>query len=566
MADATDEFADFSPAPTASAPADEFAGFAAAPADAPPTTKDSSTPFQDEWGAIKHQGAQLLKGGANAVAALPLMAEDFGVAARNVVGDAANKAMGNPSTPDYELPSTTFHNGMDQIFGAPQNAMERVNDVLVPTILSAGASSAGAPSLIRSLAAGPEAASQAPASFVSPTDAKKQILAQTIKKGQDLGMVVPPQTTNPGAVNAAVETVGGKIATAQGASVRNQPIANAVAAKELGLNPDAPLTPNAVKSVIGDAGKGYQALRNVGQIPTDDTYLNTLADVDTGASGPAASFPGSKVSPLVDEVKSMTQPAFDASHAVDKIAQLRDSSSMAYRAGDTQLGKGYRQLSNALEDQIDRGISQNPDISPSTVANFRASRVMAAKAHSVLDALNSSTGNVSIHSLASSEDPLTGGLKTLADFGRAAPKATQDVDKIGSPGVSHLDMLGPLLAGAVGDHAAGAWGTAAAAAYPASRWAAKAYALGPGQARAIPQIVSSAGSPKAASVATQLASGAEDSIQRASGGRVDINSLVEKLIRRWKAAKKQTDATTKPMLKLPDATVVKALDIAGRSI
>jgi hypothetical protein len=58
-------------------------------------------------------------------------------------------------------------------------------------------------------------------------------------------------------------------------------------------------------------------------------------------------------------------------------------------------------------------------------------------------------------------------------------------------------------------------------------------------------------------------------IQRASGGKVEpknIDALVEKLIRRWKAAKKETDSTTRPMLKLPDATVVRALDIAGRGI
>ena len=262
----------------------------------------------------------------------------------------------------------------------------------------------------------------------------------------------------------------------------------------------------------------------------------------------------------------MFQPSFDASHAVDKIAQLRDQSSIAYRTGDSQLGAGYRRLSNALEDQIDRGISQNPDVSPSTVANFRASRVLAAKAHSVLDALNPSTGDVSIHTLATSEDPLSGGLKTLADFGRAAPKATQDVSKIGSAGVSHLDTLGPLLTGVVGEHAAGPWGMTAAAAYPASRWAAKAYALGPGQARALPKIATGAGSPKTAGAATQLFGGAEDSIQRASGGKVDIEALVTRLINRWKNAKKATDASTKGLLHVPDATIVKALDIAGRAI
>lgn len=57
-----------------------------------------------------------------------------------------------------------------------------------------------------------------------------------------------------------------------------------------------------------------------------------------------------------------------------------------------------------------------------------------------------------------------------------------------------------------------------------------------------------------------------DPIQRASGGKVDIDALVERLVKRWKAAKRATDRSTEPLLKLPDSTVVKALDIAGRSI
>lgn len=53
---------------------------------------------------------------------------------------------------------------------------------------------------------------------------------------------------------------------------------------------------------------------------------------------------------------------------------------------------------------------------------------------------------------------------------------------------------------------------------------------------------------------------------RASGGKVDHEALVQKLIKRWKNAKKETDATTKPMLKIPDEAIVKALDIAGSAI
>jgi hypothetical protein len=51
-------------------------------------------------------------------------------------------------------------------------------------------------------------------------------------------------------------------------------------------------------------------------------------------------------------------------------------------------------------------------------------------------------------------------------------------------------------------------------------------------------------------------------IARASGGKVDEEALVTQLMKRWKAAKKATDETTKPLLKVPDAAIIKALDLA----
>jgi hypothetical protein len=58
-----------------------------------------------------------------------------------------------------------------------------------------------------------------------------------------------------------------------------------------------------------------------------------------------------------------------------------------------------------------------------------------------------------------------------------------------------------------------------------------------------------------------------DAIQRAAGGKVDdIEPLVSRLMGRWKSAKKATDASTKPLLHVPDATIQKALEIAGRGI
>jgi hypothetical protein len=49
---------------------------------------------------------------------------------------------------------------------------------------------------------------------------------------------------------------------------------------------------------------------------------------------------------------------------------------------------------------------------------------------------------------------------------------------------------------------------------------------------------------------------------RATGGRVDHESLTARLFTRWKQAQKDADATTEPLLKFPDEAITKALKIA----
>lgn len=55
-------------------------------------------------------------------------------------------------------------------------------------------------------------------------------------------------------------------------------------------------------------------------------------------------------------------------------------------------------------------------------------------------------------------------------------------------------------------------------------------------------------------------------VARASGGRVDTDVLVNRLINRWKSAKRETDASTKPLLNASDNSIAKALEVAGNAI
>jgi hypothetical protein len=59
-----------------------------------------------------------------------------------------------------------------------------------------------------------------------------------------------------------------------------------------------------------------------------------------------------------------------------------------------------------------------------------------------------------------------------------------------------------------------------------------------------------------------------DGVARATGGKVGLSDdeLVEKLMSRWRKAKRETDQSTKPLLKLPDAAVAAALKASSRGI
>jgi hypothetical protein len=489
-----------------------------------------SDPPLDVGDALSHGVGQIGKGVANAAFAIPGMAMDAGVGLRNTIGDAYNKAAGNPATPDYELPSVTWNRGMDEIFGAPRNKMDKVTDAVLPMIVSAGASLSGAPALLKNTLAampstgtalggiaGPEAGAAA-INFLSPTEQKRQALIRTLQASQELGLKVPRATSNPTAMNQAVETVGGKIATAQRAATENQAVANRIGAEYVGLDPTLPNTPSALQAQRAEAGQGYQAVRHVGSIETDEAYRKPLYDMQDKYKGMASAFPGSKPSPILKDINALDVQHFPSSPAVDKIIALRDNASAAYRAGENSLGADYKTLATNLENQIDRSLSNNPNLSPDVISNFRNSRALIAKTHTIEDAMGPN-GDISIAKLAQMRkngEYMTGDVAKLADFGNTFKKAAQSPAAIGSAGVNHTESIWPVLGSlagtAFGGHeghgaAGGIVGAGLGLGVPIARRLAIARALSEsGQKAAIPALNDgffSTASPKSATALAQ---------------------------------------------------------------
>lgn len=487
----------------------------------PAKPKASSGGDESAQDPLTHTAAMLGRTAVHAVTALPMMAEDFGVGARNLYS-----GLTGGSYHQYDYPSDTVNQALDQYVGKPQNTAEKIEDVAAPAALSIGAGTAAAASQAPRLAtvlggalpklgttAAGAAGDIAPAIASAPTRA--QMTAALLKKSQDAGYVVPPSQVNPTVTNKVVEGLAGKAATQQSASIQNQNVTNRLAAVANGLNPDAPLTSGSLAAVRREANDGYNAIEKIGTVPTDDQYLTKVANVQAPFIKMTQDFPGTAAHPIVKEADTLTQPSFAAGSALTKIQALRDSATAAYNAGDAQGGAAYKQLAQALEDQVDRVASAKAaagDVPQNLVQNFRAARQTKAIAHTTQEALNDSSGNVSAPMLAkmlANGDPLSGDLRTIGEFGSNFGKAAQLPEKIGSP-VSHVDAGLSAALALMGEHAAssGGHGTAGAltglVAWPAARAGAKAYVLGPAQ-RGLANVGAPtvAGSPKSAQAIAQ---------------------------------------------------------------
>ena len=413
----------------------------------------------DEWLAAKapsaaaEWGSALVRPLAKGVAALPLMAMDAGVATRNIVGDAANKVLGKPATPDYELPSSMFNTALDAVTIAPKGPVGKAAEFVSSSLVGGKLGVPEVPAITRSV-------------------------ASSVSAARSAGYVVPPTQANPSLLNQVAEGLGGKVKTAQVASLKNQPVTNALVRRALGMKADEPITVAALNQVRSQAGKGYEAIKRVRDIPTDEAYAAELSAIgrkygaNVGKFGRSGEHP---VNALVGRLQNVKD--FDGEEAINEIGLLRDEAEKAAAARDRGLSTALRKAATAIEDNIQRHLDSG-EYSADLVKNFRRSRETIAKTYSVQKALNRASGDVDASKLArqlDSDKPLTGELRQVAEFAGAHPKATQLPSRMGSvTNLSPLDFAVMGMEGAAGLTAAIASGNAKAAAGAAAAMAMQA--------------------------------------------------------------------------------------------
>ncbi len=276
-------------------------------------------------------------------------------------------------------------------------------------------------------------------------------MAGAVEKARETGYTVPPTQAGGGVFNRLLEGMAGKISTLQEASVRNQAITDKLAKKSLGLSEDVSLTPDILKGVRDEAGKAYENLKLSGTVKTSPKFIQALDNIKPyqDAIQAAKDFPEKAANPIVDVIDSLKRPNFDVNSAISKINVLRNDADIAYRSGNTALGKTNKDASQVLENTIENHLANTKQTD--LLDKFREARQLIAKTYTVEKAMNKTTGTVDAKNLASrlqAGKPMSGELKDIAQFAQAFPKASQMPEKIGGTiGISPLDYTVAGLTG-----------------------------------------------------------------------------------------------------------------------
>lgn len=325
---------------------------------------------------------------------------------------------------------------------------------------------------------------------MGPESPGKLVSNQSVRDAQAAGFEIPPATSNPTAFNRAIESIAGKQRVPQHAQVNNAERTNQAARNDMGIGGTGQVSDADIAQVRATAAPAYQAVRQVGPIQTgsDPNFVQSVQGTLSKFTGAGRVLSNSGASQIEGDVKDiLSKPSSDSGDLLDTVGVLRDRSKVAFRAGDNGIGAAYKQVSDAIEQQIE---NQLPPGSP-VLQNYRDARQKLAIAHTVEDARVEGSGNVNAQKLATM---LHNGVPIQGELGVAAKAAGVAKSAFAVPnhstGVSHLGFWPTLLGGmAVGHEYLPGHTGAALGAMPAAlslaRSGATKYALGPGQKNAI---------------------------------------------------------------------------------
>ncbi|MDD4971859.1 MAG: hypothetical protein PHT07_20735 [Paludibacter sp.] len=286
---------------------------------------------------------------------------------------------------------------------------------------------------------------------------------ETIKNSLAVGYIIPPNIVNPSLKNQTIESISGKQATQQLASVENAKVTDKLARQALGIADDAPLTKEAMQSYrSAQHAAGYEPIRNLGAVKADSQFNQALDNISNKYTG-KGTIPAVQRDDIKKLVDSHKSAEFDSGDAVDAMRLLRESADEAFRKGDTSIGKAYKDISKAYEDVIERNLQKTGNVE--LLQGFKDARQNMAKSFTVENAIVEGSGGINPQKIAAELQkgkPLSNELKTIAEFANTFKTVAKPIEQVGSPASHNLKSMAALLTGSGGYAALGPAGAAAA--------------------------------------------------------------------------------------------------------
>lgn len=266
---------------------------------------------------------------------------------------------------------------------------------------------------------------------------EKAVTDATLAEGRAAGYVVPGSATGQrGAVRKAVESVAGKAALGQEASIRNQEVTNKIARAEAGLRPNEPITETSLASARERLSAPYREVADMSPKAAGD--LDKLKGVRADAKAQWQFYNRSLDPKALKEAQALDAKADRLESAIE-----REAGNVAKKGLRSDYAKAAAQAS---------GLVKGKDL----VSRLRDARKALAKNYQVEKAVNLGTGNVDAAAIGRvynkvGEKGMTGGLATIGKFQQAFPdfmrgKPTTQV----GPGVGALRPYAAALGLGVG--------------------------------------------------------------------------------------------------------------------
>lgn len=245
---------------------------------------------------------------------------------------------------------------------------------------------------------------------------------------RDKGYRLTPEEMGSGPIAKTTASLSGEPRLAKLTSAKNQPKAVAEIKGELGIQKTKELNLDSLNAARKEAHKEYEAIRGVGEIPTDSTYTAEANAIGQEYRSAAQSFPKLAVKDVEGLAEGLKVPKFNSSEAIDQIRILRDQADEFFRKGDTRLAKANRAAADMIEAQIGRHLEQTGQ--KELLTKYQAARERIAKTYAVQKTIvgDDTINPQKLGAQVKAGKPLTGKLKEVGqaanDFERSFQKPT----------------------------------------------------------------------------------------------------------------------------------------------